>query len=93
MDQTVVTLPPYPRRVDAILDYEVQRDLALYDPRSDIVHMLNLTASIVWDLCDGTRSVQQIAQELAEIYGMDAPRLETDVRQIIAEFHDTGVIL
>ena len=38
------------------------------------VHQLNNTMSIVLDSCDGQRTVAEIAEMLAEAFGLGAPR-------------------
>ena len=49
-----------------------------------MVHHLNPSATIIFDLCDGTRSPEKIADVLAEAYKLDTPPLE----QVIAGLRD-----
>src|SRR5438552_12327967 len=46
--------------VERILD-----ELVIYDRKSHRSHCLNKTAASVWELADGTRSIDEIAQELS----------------------------
>ena len=50
----------------------------MYDPKTGEVHYLNATAALVFRLCDGSGSVQEIAE---------------DVGRILREFDDAGLIV
>lgn len=63
----------YPRKTDALEVNEADDGLVVYDPAHDMVHHLNLSASMIFDLCDGTRDAEAIALILAEAYGLSAP--------------------
>jgi hypothetical protein len=63
----------YPRRAEALEINEAEDGLVIYDPSQDTVHHLNPSASMIFDLCDGTRDAETIARTLAEAYGLDAP--------------------
>ena len=55
-------------------------------------HELNNTAAVVWDLCDGHRSVPQIAAALAGAFGLDdAPVAE--VTACVARLRDAGILV
>jgi hypothetical protein len=62
------TDPPSParprRRADVVL-HDLGLESMLYDPVADTVIRLNVTARRIWDLCDGTRSPDEIAAALA----------------------------
>ena len=58
---------------------EVDDGLIVYQPSTDRVHHLNSTASVVLLLCDGNRSIDEIAQGLSDLFPLDAPaRSETE---------------
>ena len=63
----------YPRRADLLEINEADDGLVVYDPTEDKVHHLNPSASIIFDLCDGTRDAEAIAQILGEAYDLAAP--------------------
>ena len=46
--------------------------LAVYNPASDEGHLLNLTAATVYQLADGTRSIETLAEEVAARTGAPA---------------------
>jgi hypothetical protein len=40
--------------------------VVVYDQRRQSLHVLNRTTALVWDLCDGTRTVADIAEAIAQ---------------------------
>ena len=68
-------------------------DLVLYDPEKGRLHVLNTTASKVWELCDGTLSVEQITEQVVASYSLDAGTdVEGDVKQILGSFSDERLL-
>ena len=43
-------------------------EIMLYDTDGEKVHVLNHTAGIIWNLCDGQHSIDQMQQELLQKY-------------------------
>jgi PqqD family protein of HPr-rel-A system len=64
-----------PTRVESLEVNEADDGLVVYDPASGMVHHLNPTAAVTFDLCDGTRDPETIARLLGEAFGLDAPPL------------------
>ena len=65
-----------PRRTEALEINEAEDGLVIFDPAADVVHHLNPTASMIFDLCDGTRDAEEIARVLAEAFQLESPPLE-----------------
>lgn len=65
-----------PIRSEGLEIDEADDGLVIFDPREDMVHHLNPTAAVIFDLCDGTRDLEQIAALLAEVYELNAPARE-----------------
>jgi hypothetical protein len=63
----------HPRKAEALEINEADDGLVVYDPTHDQVHHLNPSASMIFDLCDGTRDADAIAEVLAEAYELAAP--------------------
>lgn len=70
---------------------EAEDGLVIYDPAQDMVHHLNPTASMIFDLCDGTRAPEEIARVLAEAFELDRPPVE-DTRAGLHELAERGLI-
>jgi Coenzyme PQQ synthesis protein D (PqqD) len=62
-----------PRRLESLEVNEAEDGLVIYDPATDMVHHLNPSAAVIFDLCDGTRDPDAIARLLAEAYDLQSP--------------------
>jgi coenzyme PQQ synthesis protein D (PqqD) len=51
-------------RSTRIFVQELRDELVVYDVERNEVHCLNGTAARVWELCDGTHTIAEIAQQL-----------------------------
>lgn len=71
-----MTTDAKPRQVDGLEVNEAEDGLVVYDPTADVVHHLNASAAVIFELCDGTRNAEAIARVLAEAYGLPAPPTE-----------------
>lgn len=80
-----------PRRAELLEVNEAEDGLVIYDPSQDMVHHLNASASVIFDLCDGTRDPEEIARILAEAYDLDAPPND-DALAGLAELADRKLI-
>ena len=47
----------------------------------------------IWYLCDGSRSIQEISEELGEWVDRNGPDLIDDVHHGLVEFQKLGLIL
>lgn len=71
---------------------EVEGDVAVYAPRSATAAMLNTTASDIWALADGTRTLAQITHELGERYGISPGEIEGDVAIAVEALEQQGFL-
>lgn len=53
-------------RTEGILTEQVEDELVVYDESRDMAARLNRTAALVWQNCDGSRSVDDLAALLRE---------------------------
>jgi hypothetical protein len=71
--------PERPTIADGLDLNETDDGLIIYVPATDRVHYLNSTASVVLQLCDGSRSSAEIAAEVGELFQLAvAPVAETE---------------
>jgi hypothetical protein len=56
-------------RTDHLLTEEVDGELIVLDPESNVACRLNRTAALVWEHSDGTRTVTELAAVLAQEIG------------------------
>jgi pyrroloquinoline quinone biosynthesis protein D len=57
------------------------------------MHQLNLVGGMIWERCDGTRNLAQIADELAEEFAVGREELESDVNEFVADLTVRGWLL
>ena len=68
-------------------------DLMLYDPENDKVHVLNETGGLIWELLDGTNTVDKIEDMLKQRFKeMPAERISTDTGEILEKLKQEGLI-
>jgi hypothetical protein len=81
-----------PVRRDRVLGCPAAGELVLYDGRKRQAISLNLSAAAIWDMCDGSRTVSQIAAELAELTSQPRHAIEAEVCAVIEQLQGLRVI-
>lgn len=59
--------------------------------RSDTL-VLNGSAAAIWELCDGKRSLAEVAYHLEERFGMESGGLRGDVQTVVQRLEDVGAV-
>jgi hypothetical protein len=59
-------LPECPRVRDDVVFRALAREWVVYDPVTRNLHVLNVTAAMVWSLCDGEHAVDHMVQEVRD---------------------------
>jgi len=67
-------------------------ELLLFNPKSTNILYLNETASLIWQLCDGQRSVHDMVSLLTETFPEAGASIKKDVEDTIALFKKNGAI-
>jgi Coenzyme PQQ synthesis protein D (PqqD) len=80
-----------PQRAVAVEVTELAEGLLVRPAGSPAAHRLNNTASIILELCDGHRTVTQIARALAEAFGLDAVPL-AEVTACVIGLRSTAIL-
>jgi PqqD family protein of HPr-rel-A system len=81
-----------PRKCADVLDLDMGDGLVLFNRGSSLVHHLNPSAALVWHLCDGEGSVEQLSQDIAAEYGLDPREVQGHVGQLVGEFEALGLV-
>lgn len=71
---------------------ELDGEMLLYHPAETKTIYLNETASLIWSLCDGTRTVADIAKLLEESFPETGAHVIDDVAATIDRFADDGAV-
>jgi pyrroloquinoline quinone biosynthesis protein D len=67
-------------------------ELVLYHFTTTQVVYLNDTASLIWRLCDGRRSIADIKTLIQEAYPSAPGQVEADLRRTLAQFVESGAM-
>lgn len=80
-----------PTKIDGIEIDEVEDGFMIYQPDRARVHYLNPSAKLILEMCDGTLTAAQIADQIGEAFSLPAqPRQEVD--DALAKLADEGLI-
>lgn len=74
-------------RVEAVED-----GLVAQSADGQAVHLLNRTAAFIWERCDGARTAEEIAGELAAETDEGLERVRADVAATLADLRDKGLL-
>ena len=80
LDQEMV-----PRRATRVVAQQAAGKWVLLDVKSGQYYALDPVAGRIWQLCDGTRSVRQIAQAVSDEYDAGGQPVEDDVVGFVSE--------
>lgn len=80
---------PVPGYQVEILDGEI---ILFHPTRLQILHS-NQSGALIWQLCDGRRTVTEISQLLSASYPDSAGQISTDVDETLQTFAQHGAIM
>jgi hypothetical protein len=81
-----------PVRRLGVLFYRALEEMVIYDPTESCAASLSASARAIWELCDGTRTAEQICVELAQTYGTDGGELREDVTRALERLCELGLL-
>ncbi len=82
-----------PIRKSTVISKKLGLETVLYDRETRAIHALNPTAILVWELCDGQHSPEEIEHSLrAEYQAEEKAGVLEDVTRIIERFHAEGLL-
>ncbi len=75
-------------RVEALPDGSA----VLYNEGRKMAYPVSSTGARIWEICDGTRSVEAIVAELAGSYEADGDVIERDVRAFLQQLEEMELL-
>ena len=66
-------------------------EITVYHPTLTTAVYLNETGALIWELCDGTRTIAEIIELLSEQYPESSDQIETDVKDLITQLIEQGI--
>jgi len=85
----------YRKRPRQVPGYQVEMldgEMVLFHPTSLIILHCNTSGALIWQLCDGQRTVADIIELLSAAYPESATEIQTDVYDTLLTFVEQGTI-
>jgi hypothetical protein len=70
----------------------VEGEVLVLDRRKEKIHQLNITASYIWERCDGQHSVVEIAKGLAASFDVDLGTVSGHVANAVRQLEGLGLL-
>lgn len=91
-----MTSPPdgtrTPRRRAGLATVELDGELVVYDPGAGALHVLNASAALVWDHCDGTTLLDDLVGALDGAVACSRAQLAADVTATLDALRHGGLV-
>ena len=81
-----------PEKAADVLELDMEDGFILFNHDSSLVHHLNPSAGIIWQLCDGTASIDDLAADVAAEFKVDAGETLRQLTSLIAELDALGLV-
>jgi pyrroloquinoline quinone biosynthesis protein D len=81
-----------PARLSGAEEYPLGDELLIRLPPGETAYALNPSALAIWRLCDGSRTVEEITDELGQCVGRSRAVLLPDVMQGVLRLHELGLL-
>lgn len=76
----------------SVLVSYLDNEAVLYDTASQRSVLLNVTAALIWSLCDGKNSVGEVSLLTAEAFAVPSEEVAREVENVIKNFGDLGLL-
>lgn len=80
-----------PRRRDDVTLQRVGTEAILHDETNRRTHVINNSAALAWELCDG-RSFDDIVTAFAANFGVEPARVRGDLETVLSRFREQGLL-
>ena len=87
-----MTADPVPRRRERYTVEWMDNEALIYRRPANVAIYLNETATVIWQLCDGARTVKEIVDILVEAFPDAAADVRADVKETIEELARNGAL-
>jgi hypothetical protein len=80
------------RRVSSLPYQKLNEEVLVVDPRTREVHLLNATATRIWDLLEKPHTAEQLVAILTDEFEATPEALRADVQTLLTELGSKGLI-
>jgi len=82
-----------PIRKPGITAKDIGDETLLYSAEQEAIHILNPTAKLIWEFCDGERTLEDMEQAIRASFSVpDEHNVGEDIRQILEVFEEKGLL-
>jgi len=81
-----------PQRRPDLMTRLIEGETVILDREAGKVHQLNPVASCIWNSCDGSSSVDSIAERLVASFDVTPQTALRDVEAMLQEFQGLGLL-
>lgn len=81
-----------PIKQSRLITKELKNEFLIIDTRNGQIHSLNKTAAMIWQMCDGKLSIDNMAQHVLEKFDASFDKAKSDVEKILRDFHKKDLI-
>ena len=67
-------------------------EAVIYDTQNQNIHHLNPTATLLFELFDGSATVPDLAADIGEAFGMPAEDAEVQIRHLMRQFRKAQLL-
>jgi len=78
---------------EGIVKQEVSGSLLLFNMDDGRYYTLNDVGRRVWELCDGSRSLSEIAIDLSNEYDSSAAAIRDDILELVGDLADASLLV
>jgi len=83
-----------PKKREDLTIHELGDEVMLYDAANEKIHVLNHTAYLIWNLCDGQHSIEDIKYEMNKYYKIiEDNNLLQDIMKAIEELNNNILMI
>ena len=65
----------------------------VFDADRNVMLALNQSAAALWELCDGSTTIEEMVLAICEVSATPADRARDDVERTLAEFERAGLLV
>lgn len=82
-----------PKRKTDWAQLDLGDEAILYTSTAEEIHLLNPTARVIWELCDGEHTLEDMAQALQSAFAVpEGTDLMADVARVLQTFATKGLL-
>ena len=81
-----------PSQREDLFHRELDGELILFDPVTNVTHRLNQTASFIYSFCDGRTSIEELLREYQETFRIEAEISERDVKHVLMSLEKLALV-